>query len=133
MKTLMKLGLAFILTVFLASAVKSQPIDDQAYDQYLIQSLKNENIGIRTSAAKLLGERKVQAAVDPLLKMLKTEKKYSARIVAALALYQIGDEKALPALKKVAAKDRNKTVRHVVTPLVLEMQNVQVARSDASQ
>ncbi|MDZ7262943.1 MAG: HEAT repeat domain-containing protein [candidate division KSB1 bacterium] len=92
------------------------------YDQYLINSLKDENVGIRTSAAQLLGERKTEAAVMPLVKMIKVEKSYAARIVAAMALYQIGDEKALPCLKSVAKKDKNQTVRHVAAGIVRQMQ-----------
>ncbi len=102
-------------------------MSDKEYDQYLINALKDKNLGIRTSAAQLIGERKVKEAVEPLIKMLKTEKNYSGRIVAALALYKIGDEKALPELKKLAKCDKCKTVRHVVSAIVKEMQTVQVA------
>lgn len=98
------------------------------YDQYLINALKDENVGIRTSAAQLLGERKTEAAVKPLVKMLKTEKNYAARIVAATALYQIGDEKALPFLKEAAKKDKNLTVRHVAAGIVKSMQDKQFAQ-----
>jgi len=98
------------------------------YDQYLIKLLKDENHGIRTSAAQLLGERKVEAAVKPLIKMLKTEERYACRIIVAKALYDIGDKKALPALKKLAKLDRNKTVRRVAAAIVREMQTVRVAQ-----
>jgi len=94
------------------------------YDRYLIERLNDENIGVRASAAQLLGKRKVDAAVKPLVKMLKSEECYACRIVAARALYQIGDEDVLPLLKKVAVKDKNKTARLVVTALVNEMENV---------
>ena len=120
------LTVALVLTVFFSSVGFSKIIDE--YDQYLINSLKDENIGIRSSAAQLIGERKVEAAVKPLIKMLKTDKLYACRIVAAKALYDIGDETALPVLKKVAKYDKNKTVRHVVKALVHEMENVTYAK-----
>jgi HEAT repeat protein len=128
MKTVTKLGLALVLTVFLTSVLLAHPLNDKEYDQYLIKALQDENLGIRTSAAQLLGERKVVEAVEPLAKMLKTEENTSARIVYAMALYQIGDEKATVALKKAAAKDKNKTVRRVVSAMVQKLESVEVAQ-----
>ena len=111
-----------LLTVLFSSFGFAKEVSD--YDQYLINALKNDNNGIRSSAAQLLGEREVQAAVKPLIKMLKTEKQYSCRIIFAKALYDIGDKKALPALKKLANRDVNKTVRRVATAIVLKMETV---------
>ena len=127
MKNVAKLSMVLVFTVILSGALFAYPLGDKEYDQYLIKSLQDENVGIRSSAAQLLGERKVEVAVEPLVKMLKTEKNSSTRIVAAMALYQIGNEKALPALKEVASKDKNKTVRRVVAAIVQKMNTVQVA------
>lgn len=129
MKTFVKLSVLLSLFLLISSAVMAQTptMSEKEYNQYLINALKDENIGIRTSAAQLLGERKVTEAVEPLIKMLKAEKNYGARIVAALALYNVGDEKALPELKRLAKCDRCKTVRNVVAAIVKEMQTVQVA------
>lgn len=128
MKNLVKIGLALVLTILLTNVVFAQPVEEKEYDQYLIKALKDENVGVRSSAAQLLGERKVVDAVDPLVKMVKSEDNSGARIVAAMALYQIGDEKVLPTLKTVAAKDKNKTVRRVVTAIVNQMESTQVAQ-----
>lgn len=126
MKTLMKISCAMFLILLIGSSTYAQKMSDQEYNQYLINSLKDENIGIRTSAAQLLGERKVQEAVDPLIKMLKSEKQYNARIVIAVALFNIGDEKALPELKKAAKSDKDKCVRIVATAIVHKMQTPEV-------
>jgi HEAT repeat protein len=126
MKTLMKISCAMFLILLIGSSAYAQKTSDQEYNQYLINSLNDENIGIRTSAAQLLGERKVQEAVDPLIKMLKSEKQYSARIVVAVALFNIGDEKALPELKKVAKSDKDKCVRVVAAAIVQKMQTPEV-------
>jgi HEAT repeat protein len=114
------------LTVLFSSLGFAGDVSD--YNQYLINALKDDNHGIRTSAAQLLGERRVEAAVKPLIKMLSTEKRYACRIIVAKALYDIGDKKALPALKKLAKLDKNKTVRRVATAIVKEMQTVRVAQ-----
>lgn len=130
MKRFTKISLAMALIVALSvfsTSVFAQQVEKEKYDTYLIKSLSDENVGIRSSAAQLLGERKVKEAIKPLTKMLKTEKNSSARIVAAMALHKIGDDSVLPLLKKVASKDKNKTVRRVVTALVHDMQGTQLA------
>ena len=98
------------------------------YDLYLLNALKDDNIGIRTSAAELLGERKVESAIDPLSKLVKNETNVSARIVYATALFKIGDAKAYDVLKYIAQYDRNKTVRHIAMSLAREMENKKFAR-----
>ncbi|OQX94925.1 hypothetical protein B6I21_08120 [candidate division KSB1 bacterium 4572_119] len=123
MKKLLSFALIFVLFV---SAGYAKNLSE--YDTNLINLLNDENIGVRSSAAQLLGERKVEDAVKPLVKMLKTEKSYKARIVAAIALHKIGDAESLPALKKVAKNDRNKTVRRVVTGLVQDFENSTFAK-----
>ena len=115
-----------LLTILFSSFGFAKEVSD--YDQYLINALKDDNNGIRTSAAQLLGEREVEAAVKPLIKMLRTEKQYGCRIIFAKALYDIGDKQALPALKKVAKHDVNKTVRRVVAAIVKEMETVRFAQ-----
>ena len=128
MKTLTKLSLALFLTLLLSSVLMAHPNNDKEYDQYLINALQDENIGIRTSAAQLIGERKVVKAVEPLVKMLKSEKNSSARIVYAMALYQIGDEKATAALKEAVIREKNKTVKRVVTAMVQKLESVELAQ-----
>lgn len=127
MKVIFRISLVTVLGLFFASVLLAKQPSEEAYDQFLIKCLKDKNFGIRTSAAELLGERRVESAVKPLVKMLKTEPKYTGRIVVALALYKIGDEKALPELKKVARWDKCKTVRHVVAAIVQKMEMFQLA------
>lgn len=119
-------AIVMLVTVLFSGLSIAKEVSD--YDQYLINALKDDNNGIRTSAAKLLGERRVTAAVEPLVKMLKTEKQYGCRIIFAKALYDIGDKKALPALQKLARHDVNKTVRRIATAMVKEMKTVRIAQ-----
>jgi len=131
MKHMTRISMAMAVVMMLsilATGVFAQQTEGEKYDKYLIKSLSDENVGIRSSAAQLLGERKVKEAIEPLTKMLKSEKNSSARIVAAMSLYKIGDESVLPLLKKVASKDKNKTVRRVVTAMVYEMEGAQLAK-----
>ena len=92
----------------------------------LIKALRAGNIGWRVSAAQILGENKEVRAVKPLIRMLQKDLKYSARVSAAVALAQIGDKKALRALKKSARNDRNGTVRTVARGAIFEIERSDV-------
>ncbi len=124
MKKLVTGMLIALMFVGVAMAKDSNKNDAQR----LIQFLKDENVGVRSSAAQLLGEQKEKEAVEPLIQMLKNEKNFRVRIVAAVALHKIGDSRALPILKKLAAKDPNKTVRRVATGLVNAMEKATLAK-----
>ncbi|MFZ5519155.1 MAG: HEAT repeat domain-containing protein [Candidatus Zhuqueibacterota bacterium] len=130
MKTMKNLVLTAVLALALVSfaAAQTQPLNDKEYDQYLINSLQDENAGIRTSAAQLLGERKVENAVDPLIQLMRSDKCHSVRIIAALALYKIGDKRALPDIKNLAKTDTYRCVRVVATGIVMKMESVEYAQ-----
>ncbi len=92
----------------------------------LIKALRADNLGWRVSAAQILGENKEERAVKPLIRMLQKDLKYSARVSAAVALAQIGDKKALRALKNSARNDRNGTVRTVARGAIFEIERSDV-------
>ena len=135
MKTASKLAVTLVLviiaSIFFSGICLSQEKEEKKekkYNEYLLKALKDENLGIRCSAVQLLGERKVVAAVKPLARMLKYEKYYGARIMAALALYQIGDKQALSIFKSRVKRDRNKTVRNVLAGLIDSMEATRYAK-----
>jgi HEAT repeat protein len=96
-------------------------MEDFQYNRYLIDALDDQNVGIRTSAALLLKTRLCRDAKDPLMKMLKNDKEYVARIIAGLTLMDIGDEESLVLIEKQAKIDKNLTVRHVLNGITQEM------------
>lgn len=132
MKTLCRVGsvlaLALMLIFSISSAGISQEKSEKEYNDYLIKALSDDNVGIRSSAAQLLGERKVEEAVKPLVNMLDAEKHYAVRITAALALYQIGGDDAMKALKDKMKDEKHKTVKHVLAGLIEDMNNLKVAK-----
>ena len=75
----------------------------------LIQALKDEDDGVRWSAAEALGEIKDARAVKPLVKALK-DKYWYVRKQAAYALGDIGDARAVEPLIE-ALKDDEEEVR----------------------
>ena len=79
----------------------------------LIMGINSDNFGLRTSAAYMLGELKCEKGVIPLMRMLKSEDREDARIVAALALLKIGDARGIFAIKQATRFDDSERVRRL--------------------
>ena len=77
----------------------------------LIMGINSDNFGLRTSAAYMLGELKCEKGVIPLMRMLKSEDREDARIVAALALLKIGNAKGIFAIKQAIRFDESERVQ----------------------
>lgn len=104
---ILSLAVCFIISTTEAKEIK---IKERAITSLII-GINSTNTGLRASAAHMLGEIKYRKAVIPLMRMLKTEKQENVRIVAALALYKIGDERGIFAIKQAVKFDRSEKVR----------------------
>lgn len=125
--TFMLFGVLTLVVIPCLWAVEPNSIENELdYNKYLINSLNNENIGIRVSAAQLLGERKAMEATPALIDMMSKDKRYEARIIAVWALRQIGDDQSLKAIKRQFTKESNETVRHVLAGAIYELSNKEV-------
>jgi predicted Holliday junction resolvase-like endonuclease len=92
-----------------------------AKDKELIQNLKHQDLTKRIDAAQKLAERDCKGAEEDLIHMLKNDKEFQARIVAATSLMKIGNEKALKAIQQQAENDGVKTARTVMKGIVDKM------------
>jgi len=81
----------------------------------LLEGLNSDNYGLRTGSAFMLGEIKAEEAVIPLMKMLRTEDREEARIVAALALYKLDNPRGIFAVKQATRFDNSERVRKMCT------------------
>lgn len=126
MKANIKCGGIVILALLLFFSATSFANEKYAYHQYLLKSLDDENVGRRASAAMLLGDNRVNEAIVPLMKMLKTEKDFRVRIIAAVSLFKVGDNSIVPQLKKAYKKEKNKTVKHVLGGVINELQSQEI-------
>ena len=110
-----KLILVFIsLITFSAFAGNNQREDvKECTVASLIMGINSENIGLRTSSAYMLGELQCEKGVIPLMRMLKSEDREDARIVAALALLKIGNAKGIFAIKQAIRFDDSERVRRL--------------------
>lgn len=77
----------------------------------LILGVQSDNLGLRTSAAQMLGDLRSKKAVFALMGMLKNDTDERGRIAAALALYKIGDRIGIYSVKQTARLDDSGRVR----------------------
>ncbi len=98
---------SLLLILFLTSVMAAQDstknvskVTPGAIEKSLLEGVKSDNEGLRISSAYYLGENKSKAAVIPLMSMLKSESSSPAeKIMAALSLFKIKDERGIYAIK----------------------------------
>jgi len=111
------LGTLFLLLLLVTSIYPQDSIkvlkklNDDSIDLNYLEGVKAENLGLKISASYYLGERKSSKAVVPLMKILKSDKSPEARIMAALSLFKIGDERGIYAIKQAVQFDDNEWVK----------------------
>jgi hypothetical protein len=112
----MSLGVLVLLaacTALAAGEDKYAGLTKEKYDAAvanLLIGLKSDNLGLKTSAAFMLGELKAHEAVVPLMALLHSPEPDCCRIVAALALCRIGDEWGVFAVKRAVKFDESREV-----------------------
>jgi HEAT repeat protein len=77
---------------------------------YLV-GLKSDNEGLRISCAYYLGEMRSEKAVHELLKVLREDECYVARIVAALSVIKIGNTNADYMVQRTSLFDEYEGIR----------------------
>ena len=115
-KTLFVIIVIFMFTDLLYSQdsleVVSRITDEDIEINYL-KGIESDNLGLRISSAYQLGERKSKKAVIPLMDALRNDSSVEVRIMAALSLYKIGDQRGIFAIKKAIDFDKNEQVKQM--------------------
>jgi len=118
MKELNQFIIIIILILLSVSVIYSQDtiqvvsrITDADIDKNLIIGVETDNLGLKVSAAYYLGERESSRGVIPLMNVLHNDESVEARIMAALSLFKIGDERGIYAVKKAIEFDDDEQVR----------------------
>lgn len=112
MTKLILVVLSVIIFTTTSSFAKGDSITDGTVAS-LIMGVNSDNFGLRTSSAYMLGALKCEKGVIPLMRMLKSEYREDARIVAALALLKIGNAKGIFAIKQAIRFDDSDRVRRL--------------------
>lgn len=93
--------------------VKKSLVSIEMIIKNLLVGVKSDNYGLRTSSAFLLGEFQADESVIELLGMLHNEESDDARIMAALSLLKIEDERGIFAIKQAVKYDNSERVRKI--------------------
>lgn len=93
--------------------LKKSSVNREIIIKNLMNGIKSDNYGLRTSSAQLLGEFKADEAVIELLSMLHKEESEDARILAALSLLKINDSRGIYAIKQAVRFDKSDRVKRM--------------------
>lgn len=119
-----KLALSIAAVLMLTASVFANPPVKSTTNivDNLITGLESDNYGLRVSSAYVLGDlidqnlvtgEEAADAMIPLLRILHDEQVEDARIIAALALYKIGNGIGVYNLGDAALQDESERVRKV--------------------
>lgn len=100
----------FSSTAFASRNVKAEKVNPQAVES-LMMGLESDNYGLKLSSAYMLGELSSKKALFSLMSMLRSASNEDERIVAALALYKIGDPAGMNIVKKAIYFDASERVK----------------------
>ena len=114
-----KLFVIFVVlfTFLLTGALSAQnttdinKIIDEKVVANLVMAINSDNAGLRKSAIYLACKYQINGTVDALIHVLNSEESGSMKVLAALALYEIGSPKGLDAVLKSAIWDNNEFVK----------------------
>lgn len=79
----------------------------------LIKGVNSDNLGLKVSAAYILGEYKCDEAVIPLMRMFRNDENEDARIMAAISLYKLNDGRGIQALQKANLFEKSNRVKKI--------------------
>ena len=117
MKTMFAVAAAVLVLAMASLSFAGEKPDLGSPEKYemaevnLLIGIQSDNLGLRESAAYMLGELQSGKAVIPLMKMLRDDQRESTRIVAALALCRIGDARGVYAVKRATRFDESNLVQ----------------------
>ena len=108
-----------MLMVSSLAYAKNDPSELNRKNKNAIENLKvgikSDNNGLKKSSIYFAGYYRLAETVPVLTEQIKKESDPKTRILIALVLYKIGDEKSIDLVKEMAAKDNNPEVRRMCT------------------
>ena len=105
-----------LVLLFTASDAKAQNSDKY----WTVNAIKNlsaginsDNYGVKRSAIFLAGKYKLTQLLDELIKILDDERNQNIKIITAIALEKIGDEKGVEAIRKKIPTESDDKVKQL--------------------
>jgi len=106
-----------MLMVSSLAYAKNDPFELNRGNKNAVENLKvgikSENSGLKKSSIYFAGYYRIKGTVPVLTEQIKKESDPKIRVLIALVLYKIGDEKSIGLVKELSAKDKNPEVRRM--------------------
>jgi len=115
-----KLVLAAVLSLAIIGTVIAQKNSGWTplAKKNLVAGIMSDNEGLKSSSIYLAGKYKIQETVPALMKVFKTEKNNSIKILAAFSLYKIGDVKSLTEMRKIVQNENDPKTRSTCNTII---------------
>lgn len=107
------LMILFFISLSISLFAQETTSSDDVVIANLVNGVESENLGLKISSVYYLGEKKAEESVIPLMKILKNDENPQARIIAALSLLKIGNEKGMFAVKRAIKFDDDEQVQRM--------------------
>lgn len=108
-----------MLMVSTLAYAKNDPSELSRKNKNAVENLKigikSDNPGLKKSSIYFAGFYRVTETVPALTEQMKKETDPKTKILIALVLYKIGDEKSIDLVKEMSVKDSNPEVRRMCT------------------
>lgn len=102
-----------LATSLFANKPKTISEREKVIVENLLEGVNSENSGLKVSSAYFLGELKSEKALLPLMSLLKNGNTEAERVIAALSLIKLKNEKGLFAVKQRIEFDPSPFVRNM--------------------
>ena len=106
-----------MLMVSSLAYAKNDPFELNRGNKNAVENLKvgikSDNSGLKKSSIYFAGYYRIKETVPVLTEQIKKEGDPKVRVLIALVLYKIGDEKSIGLVKELSAKDKNPEVRRM--------------------
>lgn len=114
------------LFVYVNAFANDNQSKKECIEKNLLMGLETANTGLQLSCAYYLGELKTRAAVLPLMNLLRSAKDDNLKIVAALSLIKIGDERGVFLVERTSIFDNSEAVRKMSNRFYIAFRHAKV-------
>ncbi len=119
-----KAGLILAAVMFIANTAMAQENSKSTISARAIDNLKigimSDNSGLRKSSIYFAGKYRVTESVDALVKQLNKIEDPGTKVLIALSLYLIGEQKGLDAVYNLSRTDNDSYVRRMCNAIYAE-------------
>jgi HEAT repeat protein len=117
---------AALIAILLGGNTYSQNNEALAKSKYpfaienLNAGITSDNPGLRKSAIYMAGYYQINGSVDALISQLDKETNSGIKVLIALTLFQIGDERGIEKIEELAKTESDSHVRHMYASVLSE-------------